>query len=312
MPALSLAQLETALGIYTPTDGSFVPRLNQALSRIHNMGTYRDLTVQYSLPVVDGMIYLPKEADAVLHTIIDGFPAAVRSLWHDLKSVGTGSNDLSWGLVDAGFGPVLLDLAVATDTLYLVPATESVTRTAFAGGTGIDVVITASDGTSRYQVSASDAGTFVDPTFTFEEPILYIDTIRFEGLTDSFDIRTTSGDPDTTIATVGPGEGVTRYRRFRTPNVEDGKVVHVLCKRAFVPLVSAGDITYVGNLNAIKNGLLATVAEDANDVERAAVFWNTCFQLMEEEASSTRGAAQPRLTIDPHGCEGKMGIRGMM
>jgi len=312
MSALTLTQIESALGIYSPTDGSFLPRINQTLSRLYNMGTYRDLTVQFSLPVVGGTIYLPKEADAVLHTIIDGFPAAVRSLWHDFKSVGTNRNDLVFGLVDSGFGPVFRDVTAAITTLSLTPATESATRTAFSnGGAEIEVVITASDGTSLYRVSTED-GTFASPVFTFAVPVLYFDTIRFKGLTDSFDLRTTIGDPDTTIATVGPGSGVTRYRRFRTPNVEDGKVVHVLCKRAFIPLVNGTDITYIGNINAIKNGLLATLAEDANDLERAAIFWNNCFQLMEQEASSTRGAAQPRLTIDPHGLEGQMGIRGMM
>lgn len=311
MSALSLSQINALLEHYAPSDGSFLPRINQTLQRLHNMGTYRDLTVQYSLPVSQGTIYLPKDADSVLHTIIDGQPAAVRSLWHDLKTVGTASNDLSWGLVDAGFSPVLRDLEEDTDTLYLVPATDSVTRYDLVDADDVEVVITASDGTSLYRVASYD-DTYAATVFTFEVPIRYVDTIRFKGLNDSFDIRTASGDPATTIATVGPGDGVTRYRRFRTPNVEDGKVVHVLCKRAFRPLVNEDDVTYAGNINAIKNGLLATIAEDGNDVERAAAFWNTCFQLMEEEASSTRGAASPRLSIDPHGTESKWGVPNMM
>jgi hypothetical protein len=173
------------------------------------------------------------------------------------------------------------------------------------------VSISATDGVARYAADTY-ASEFDGTTIIFPEPVLYIDTIRFTDLSDSFDIRVTAGDAATTIATVGPGSGVTRYRRFRTPNADNGTVVHVLCKRAFRPLVNDEDITYVGNLNAIKNGFLATVAEDSNDIERAQMFWQSAFQLLEEEASSTRGAAQPRLNLDPHGTGGGSGIRGMM
>jgi hypothetical protein len=311
MSALTLKQISDALSIYTPSDGSFVPRINQTLSRLHNMGTYRDLTVQYSLPVVGGCIYLPTDAEAVLHTAIDGKPAAVRSLWHDFKIAGTASNDLTWGLVDAGYSPVLLDLQTATDTLYLVPSAGSPTKFPFVGTEDSGVSLSASDGTTRFRAETYDSG-FDGTTIVFPEPVLYIESIRFDHLGDSFDLRIIAGDIATTVATVGPGSGVTRYRRFRVPGTEDGRVVHVLCKRAFIPLVEDTDITYLGNINAIKNGLLATVAEDSNDVERAQLFWNTAFQLLEEEASSTRGAAQLRLNLDPHGVGGGGGLRGMM
>jgi hypothetical protein len=311
MSALSLAQLHDALSFYAPSDGSFLPRLNQTLSRLYNMGTYRDLTVQYSLPVSKGFVYLPPDADAVLHAIVDGRPAAVRSLWHDFKQMGSGNNDLSWGMVDSGFSPTFLDIPEATTTLYLVPSSGSPTRYPFVASDACGVSITASDGETRYM--GDTYGTEFDGSeIIFPEPICLIDTIRFVGLLDSFDIRLTAGDGATTLATVGPESGVTRYRRFRVPNVQDGSVVHVLCKRAFRPLVNEEDVTYIGNINAIKNGFLATVAEDSNDVERAQAFWGAAFQLLEEEASSTRGAAVPRLNIDPHGTGGRSGIPSMM
>lgn len=311
MPALTLKQISDALSIYAPTDGSFVPRINQTLARLHNMGTYRDLTVQYSLPVVGGCIYLPLDAEAVLHTAIDGQPAAVRSLWHDFKTVGTGGNDLTWGLVDAGYSPVILDLPAATDTLHLVPSAGSPTKFPFVGTDDSGISISASDGVTRFRAETYDSG-FDGAAIVFPEPVSYIESIRFDQLNDSFDLRLTAGDVATTVATVGPGSGVTRYRRFRVPGTGDGKVVHVLCKRAFRMLAEDTDITYLGNINAIKNGLLATIAEDSNDVERSQLFWNTAFQLLEEEASSTRGAAQPRLNIDLFGTEGRCGVQGML
>tara|TARA_R110000851_G_scaffold176920_1_gene323680 strand:+ start:251 stop:1186 length:936 start_codon:yes stop_codon:yes gene_type:complete len=311
MPALSLAQINTQLEAYAPTDGTFLPRINQTLARIYNMGTYRDLTVQFSLPVEQGAIRLPETADAVLHAIVDGSPGGVRSMWHDLKQVGSANNSLAWGLVDSGFTPVLLLLEVATSILYLVPSAESATQEDFIETNGSWVDIAATDAAQRYRVT-TNADLTGGNTLTFSAPVTYIDAIRFSGLTDSFDIRTTAADASTTIATVGPGTGATRYRVFRVPNVENGKIVTVLCKRAFAPLVVAEDITYVGNINAIKQGLLATIAEDAGDVERAHVFWNATLQLMEEEMSSSRGAAQPRLNLDPSGAGSLSGLTGMM
>jgi hypothetical protein len=61
------------------------------------------------------------------------------------------------------------------------------------------------------------------------------------------------------------------------------------------------DLIYVGNINALKHGLLGRIAEDNADLERSEFHWNKCMQLLEEEASSTRGAAIPRLNIDTGG-----------
>lgn len=313
MPALSLSQITTLLEHYAPTDGSFLPRINQTLQRIHNMGTYRDLTVQYSLSVVDGLVTLPDDADAVLHALVDGQPSAVRSLWHDFKSHGLGTNDISWGLVDSGYCPVFRALPEpAVGVLYVVPSPESPSQLPFDTVNGGIIEVIAVGETRILRDSTSDAG-FDGEEMVFEEDLTRINQIRYEGLIDRYDVRTTLLDPLTTIATVGPGSGVTRYRRFRVPGSTDGSTtIHLLCKRAFTPLVNNEDITYVGNINAIKNGLLATVAEDANDVERGQFFWGQSLLLMEEEAASSRGAAQPRLTLDPWGAEGKMGVVGMM
>jgi len=127
-------------------------------------------------------------------------------------------------------------------------------------------------------------------------------SIHFEGFIGPFDLRTDSADADTTIATLGPDSGVARYRRFRINGATDGStVVHVLCKRAFQPVREDNSIVHVGNIGAIKQGLLGRLMEDNGDIERAQYHWSQCMLLMEEEANSSRGAAVPRLNIDPYG-----------
>jgi hypothetical protein len=303
MPATTVNQLVPMLSQYIEPDGEFKTSLNQVLSRIYNMGTYRDLTIQYSLPVVDNCVTLPDEADSVLHTIVNNQPVPVRSLWHDFKStgMGVGAADLTWGLVDAGFHPLKRLITTATDTLHIVPSDQSPTKTNYNPDDGGEIVVTATDGDKIYQ-STTDTVSDNDVPLTFAEDINAVISIRFDGLTDAYDIRTNALDSDTTIATVGPDSGVTRYRRFRlNRSTNDETVVHVLCKRAFQPVRSDNDIVYVGNVGALKHGLMGRLMEDNADIERAEYHWNKCVQLMEEEAATSRGAAIPRLNVDPYG-----------
>jgi len=302
MPAYTLSQLAPMLDKYVEPDGDFKSSLNQVLARIYNMGIYRDLTVQYSLPVVDGCITLPDDADSVLHTMVDGFPVPVRSLWHDFKSIGIGNLSVNptiqWGLIDAGYAPTSRLLTAETSTLYIVSASGSSVVNTFSNTDGSNITIVGSDGDQFY------TGTLATSPFriTFSTPITSIVNIQFDALNGMFDLRTTSADPDTTIATVGPDSGVTRYRRFRINGSVDGTtVVHVLCKRAFQLLRDDNDIVFVGNIGAIKQGLLGRLMEDNADIERSQYHWNQCMLLMEEEVNSSRGAAVPRLSIDPYG-----------
>lgn len=306
MPALTLNQLSSMLGSYIEPDGDFKSSLNQVLARIYNIGTYRDLTVQYSLPVADGCVTLPDDADAVLHVLVDSQPLPVRSLWHDFKTVGTSlaSADMSWGLIDAGYHPTKSLLPAATDTLYIQPSVEANYSNipAFSTASGGTIEVIATDGEVTYYSTIGTAGVNGVPLEFDGNLIDNIASIRFDSLQYKYDIKYINGATNIVIATVGPDSGVTRYRRLRINRSTDGEtVVHVLCKRAFIPLQKDNDICYVGNIGALKHGLLGRIAEDSADMERAEYHWQRCMLLLEEEASSSRGAAMPRLNMDPYG-----------
>jgi hypothetical protein len=315
MPALTTNQLRNTLGSYVEAGGDFLASLNQVLARIYSTGTYRDLTVQYSLPVVDSHVTLPDDADAILHVMVDGFPVPVRALWHDFRSVGQNydTGDLSWGLIDAGYWPTLKLLPEGgLSDLIVVPAAADYRTSDWEPLTdGSSIVVTASDGDKTYQ-STLDPNVGAEPTLEFPVAITNILSIKFDGLTAPFDIRTDAEDPETTIATVGPNSGTTRYRRFRLNRATDGEtVVHVLCKRAFKLLEDDDDICYVANIGALKHGLLGRIAEDNADLERANYHWQLCTKLLDEEAASATGAAQPRLNIDPFGTGGRSNMPNM-
>ena len=65
--------------------------------------------------------------------------------------------------------------------------------------------------------------------------------------------------------------------------------------------INSFDVVRPSNLNAIKHGLLGTVAEDNADLERANYHWNVCKQLLEEELDAYRGSAKPTVNFDPTG-----------
>jgi hypothetical protein len=47
----------------------------------------------------------------------------------------------------------------------------------------------------------------------------------------------------------------------------------VICRRAYVPLVSDDDEVNPDNIGALKLGMMALQFEDRNDPDRAALFW---------------------------------------
>tara|TARA_R100000734_G_scaffold18630_3_gene15980 strand:+ start:1968 stop:2324 length:357 start_codon:yes stop_codon:yes gene_type:complete len=100
----------------------------------------------------------------------------------------------------------------------------------------------------------------------------------------------------------GRGNEVARYRRFRLSNPSSSdKTAFILLKRRFETLFNDDDIVYLSNVNAIKHGILATVAEDNADIQRADYHWNVCNALLDQEKSAYRGMVNPEMNLDPFG-----------
>jgi hypothetical protein len=106
------------------------------------------------------------------------------------------------------------------------------------------------------------------------------------------------------LAVVQEANKVNAYRRYRMGNNASNtvkKTMRLLVKRSFKPLINSYDVVRPSNLNALKHGLLGSVAEDNADLERANYHWGVCKQLLEEEQDAYRGAAKPVIKFDPSG-----------
>jgi len=302
MPALTVAQLRPILGSYVEPSGDFTAALAQVLPRLYALGMWRDLVYQVSMSSENGIVTLPEGSESIISCTVDDKPQPVRSLWHDIRIVGRQAETSPYfGMVDDGLHATFRLLPDNLTTLYVVPSTENVTGSAFAPASGESITIRASNGIQMYQVTATSGS----PNFTFPSAITFIESITYDSLIEKFDIRSTAATVNTTLATVGYGSGSTRYRRFRVGDPSLPAVIaHMLVKRSCPAFLSDNTIIHLGDINALKHGLLGRIAEDSADIERANYHWQICTQLLDSELDAFRGAAKPMLQINPYGVSG--------
>jgi len=310
MHATTLGQLSQSLSTYTGPGQSFAPVLNQALEVIYGMGIWRDLTVQGTFDCSNGYFTLPDQADTVLFASVDNQPSRVHSLWHDFRAVGTNyDSTLNFGLVDDGYRPVLneiLDLdplLTNAGVIYVTPAEDSTNTNGISFNNGESITVTSYfEPNSALQVATNNA---TDGNFDLGATVNGIESIQFSGLLNRYDLRLNmtgyTGTSGKVFATVGPGDGVTRFRRYRVPQASSGSFVHVLCKRRFVPVYDDNDVVYISQISILKHAMLAILAEDNADLERSEIHWGKCRQYLDEQLDQYRGPARPSLDLQLYG-----------
>lgn len=304
MPSFTVRQLTPILGSYVEPDGDFVSALSQVIPRIYALGLWRDLVYQTWVTSEDGVVHLPDDAEALLACTVEDNPAAIRSLWHDIKITGRRNvAGIAMGVIDDGLYPTFRQIETPTNNFYVVPASDSRTGRSFDPADGEAITVRGVDGARTFVASAL-IGT---PSILFLSAtgITAITEIAFEGLIDRYEIRTDESDPATTLAVVGPAGGMTRYRRYRVSDpVQAPVTVHMLVKRAAPSFLTDDTVIHLGNINALKHGLLGRLAEDNADIERAEYHWQICARLLDDELDAHRGAARPTLKIAPFGSGG--------
>lgn len=315
MPAYTLAQLRDILGDYSePGGGNFTARMRQVLPRMNAMGLWRDSAYEISLSGELGYISLPADTDSVLACTINNAPRMTRSLWHDIRITGrTTTLSPYFGIVDAGYFPVLLDMAdvqdVAEDEVtpvtalagYLSGTTTAATVTGPVSITGL------SEDGEKVVLVPTDTG---DLTFAADPGIVKITAITYDDVAEAIDLV----DPDyptKIIATIPSGSGVVRFRRFRTSTKAADTVVHLLVKRGIPSDLTDDTVIHLGNISALKHAMLGSISEDGTDIERAEYHWQKCGKLLDEELLSIFGSAKPTLTLDLSGGRSSLPVHNL-
>ena len=300
---LTVAQINSSLSAYLPlSDGSSgattaLTMLNQVLPRINDLGNWKAMQAEIELDCSSGYIALPPDYDSILAARLNDIPVRVNGQFYEYQETGPGLLEppvsRGWGIVDAGFTPLMSDIATAG----VAELTFTLASGAFASGDNITVEYSM-DGSFATFTSNPTSGTSV--TLTPASNIMSVESIKFTSLPS----RVVVTDADGVIyAILPPGDGVSQYRRYKVPqpppDTTDEWVLTCLVKRRFIPLTSTSDIVYLDNLTALKHAFLAVVAEDNADLDRAAKHWAACEKQLQSELTQNRGGAKgyPNINI---------------
>lgn len=292
MPATTLGQLASRLSTYVTPDGpTFPDALMQVLERLYSKGLWQDTTEEVVLEVQDDYtIALPANAANILLVLVDSSDgrasspsAPVRPLWHDYRLFGRSSTGMSGsvGLTDAGFsvGRSYLDAEAAGYRVRF----ETETGSNFSGTEKFTIDYTDGDGVRATQELNPSGVAFILST---ETDIAVIHSIIWSGVDQRVRVELTNSDSDLDDAEFGllsTPDGVLRTRRYRQSIAAPGQNLRVLFKRKVPYLSKDNDIVDIGNLNALKHGLLAIIQEDGGDGERAQYHWEESIRALNEE-----------------------------
>lgn len=304
MPAYTVAQLEDQLGQYTDQYVPFLKSLAQILPRVYAMGPWKDTVGEVVAPVTGGYVTFPPSVETLLQATIDDLPAPIRSEWADRRIAGsTNPLDPRFGLVDDGLRPTLLEMMEVQDVMEpdIVPVELF---ELFWAGTATPVPAADFAGLIRLKYTVTNglggvAETTVNDSNNIEidtsaGPVRYIYSINYENVPADIDIKADGFSP--VVVTVPAGTGILRHRRYRTSS--DATTVRAQVKFRCPEVLTLETEVPLGNLNALKHALLARIAEDNADADRAKYHWSECRGLLEEELDNYRGAAKPTVTLD--------------
>lgn len=315
MPAMTVKSLSDQLSSYCSPDQRFIPVLNLVLPRLYSMGYWRDLAYEYRITTSNGYFALPQDAESIMAATVDQSPQSLWAQWHDYSIGGTPNTYSAYGMfgvVDDGIHSTKEALDPTKGyNFFIIPVFPNTYLP-------IDGIVTIGytylNGTKR-PVEKADLGVLYNASgevanfdFATDDEANSILQIRFDGISVDIELIAVEAGKtyaDRIVLAEGRGDQIFRYRRYRTKTPSSAtQEIFLLLKRAFVPIMDESDIVYLGNVNAIKSGILATTAEDNADIERANYHWQVCKQLLEEEKDAYRGGARQTMRVDPYSGNG--------
>ena len=309
MPALTVKAVTKALSDYVRPDEDIVAKLNMVMPRLYAMGMWRDLLYDWSIETTNDYFALPEHSESLIGAMLENSPVEMQSQWHDYRISGYASEGPApiFGVIDDGFHEAKEEIVHKepsdVDAITILPVLPNTTLPSEGSITVVYGRNTDSslgeDTISEYTFDLAGGATSTSP----HSDIMDIKSISFSDVPEEVGVYYGTGTLDEmTLMAVVKGDGVARYRRFRFANSSgQTKNIKLLLKRAWQTVLTQDDIIYLGNLNAIKHGLLGMLAEDNADLERAQYHWTICRQLLDEELDAARGAAKPKPILKPVG-----------
>lgn len=304
---MTVKSLSDQLSSYCSPDQRFIPVLNLVLPRLYAMGYWRDLAYDYRITTSNGYFALPLDAESIMAVAVDKSPQSLWAQWHDYSIGGIPDTYSAYGMFGVVDDGIHSTKEALDSTKGYTLSVKAVTGNLPSDGI-LQIKYTILNGiTTSLQGDFSltnPNGSLSLIAFGNANEINSVSEIRFDGVPSNIQIYAVESGltvDDKLVLAEGRGDQIFRYRRYRTKTPSSAtQEIFLLLKRAFVPIMDESDVVYLGNVNCIKHGILATTAEDNADIERANYHWQVCKQLLEDEKDAYRGAARQTMRVDPY------------
>jgi hypothetical protein len=306
---LTVADARVTLEKYGPSAAAFLSYLNQVCERLIYSGKWKGAVIKTTFDSSAGFITLPPEYLSVLGMTYNNWPGPIFGEFHTYFESGPGTP-----LEASGWLGQLQDMGDGfCSQKDIIEANPRAAPAVVAQPGAIVLYSTGSDNGKVVRIFGIEQETgepVTDPdgelgeNITLNAPSVQ-STKHYSKLTDVIKAPTngpvrawvlpSSGAATYQIASWLPGETRPRYRRYRTGKFEHA--IQILCQRRFMPARVETDWVIPGNLAALKFGIKAMRLEDTGYEDKATSLWDTATKWLNDEATASRGGAQPSIPV---------------
>jgi hypothetical protein len=296
----TVSQLETLLSRYLGVSGGMAPStitemLNLVGPKLYSMGMWKGLVTEIQLDCSAGYFVLPPDYESVLMAFVNDceLPVHGQSYEYAIGAIQTPPTSNMSGAIDEGYVAIMSEVpSGGIDELIFT------TTGTFVNGDTVKVTYVDSEDGRTSATLALETTTTLTPANTISS----VESIVYTSLPD----RTMCKDADDVIYAIMPaGDGVTAYKRYKTPQVPDDTsqtwTAQLFVKRAWIPVTAATDIVYLDNLNALRYAFQGVIADDNEDPERGERHWSKAQKELDNELAQARGGAKTHTRISPWG-----------
>ncbi len=309
------------------TDTRLLDRTNLAIQELMNEGDFPNVVDRWHIVAADGNIVLPTFLDRLMQINIRGVPQTIASPWWQFVAYGPGTREDQCGL-----GKWWVDEAMISDrgefpTKVALPETGGpwnlrvytpVDENIITDGTSAPPVCTIQglDGNGQIIRTQPDMVTWVNgEQVALDHSVPYVQTMEqfsaisvFTKPVTNGNIRLTAWDgvTETELSNYLFSDTTPSYHHYFSQWLADLtvasdsplRVVRARCRKRFVPVVENTDVLIVGNVNALKEMVVAQFKREADNLESYAVHKATAVDIMKKEAMGYRGKSRvPGLTF---------------
>lgn len=285
-----------------PNSELFLPTLNQADERIINSGQWKNMFVGVDYYSTTGYITLPRRCESIVGITRVNAPTVPFARMQEFMTSGPGFLDDT----TADLRMIIDQCDVCTQEVQTTIGYPRLTISSTQDvGQVVRVYGNDADGNPVFDTDGIEGIplTLANPTVTASTEMFVTQIVKPITVGNVTLSVVVSGTP-TTLSVYEPSETNPIYRRYKVGTIaardDDKPVFRCLCKRRFVRLVQETDLVWPDNIGALKFAMKAVQLEQtgADELQESELFWQKCYQVLNQGLKQNRGAIRPKMAID--------------